>query len=134
MVDEAGERFVDEGEDAVLLTYAKFGRVILNRPHSIAFQIFDAKVKSLIMPFYESVKPIVANTMKELADGLGVDSIKLQRTIGEYNKAVASSGSSNSTILALSAAMMSLIMQSTDLTPEPCSSNVVGNSFFDVLR
>ena len=91
MVDEAAERFVDEGEDAVLLTYAKFGRTVLNRPHSIAFQIFDAKVKSLIMPFYESVKPIVANTIEELAKRLTVDPTKLQQTIEEYNKAVSNS-------------------------------------------
>jgi tricarballylate dehydrogenase len=88
MVDQSGVRFVDEGEDFVLLTYAKYGKTVLNRPQSIAYQMFDAKVKNLIMPFYEAAEPIVANTIEELADGLEVDPTRLRQTIEEYNKSV----------------------------------------------
>src|SRR5271167_955101 len=48
MINRAGVRFVDEGEDQALFTYAKFGGMILNQPRAIAYQIFDAKVTGLL--------------------------------------------------------------------------------------
>ncbi|MGA2412060.1 MAG: FAD-binding protein, partial [Candidatus Binataceae bacterium] len=44
MINRLGLRFVDEGEDQALFTYAKFGGAILNQPGGVAWQIFDAKV------------------------------------------------------------------------------------------
>ena len=43
MLNRLGQRFVDEGEDQNLFTYAKFGGTILNQPGAVAWQIFDAK-------------------------------------------------------------------------------------------
>jgi tricarballylate dehydrogenase len=39
MVNNTGERFVDEGVDLRNFTYAKFDREILQQPGSFAFQI-----------------------------------------------------------------------------------------------
>ena len=44
MLNQQGLRFVDEGEDQNLFTYAKFGGIILNQPGTVAWQIFDSKV------------------------------------------------------------------------------------------
>ena len=41
MINRKGRRFVDEGEDGALFTYAKFGRAILAEPGAKAYQIFD---------------------------------------------------------------------------------------------
>ena len=43
MVNTNGERFVDEGEDFQVYTYAKTGRRILAQPGQIAYQIYDQK-------------------------------------------------------------------------------------------
>ena len=36
MINRLGLRFVDEGEDQALFTYAKFGGMILNQPGGVA--------------------------------------------------------------------------------------------------
>ena len=41
MINRAGRRFVDEGEDLGFYTYAKYGGEILRQPGSLAWQIFD---------------------------------------------------------------------------------------------
>jgi tricarballylate dehydrogenase len=48
MLNKQGLRFVDEGEDQNLYTYAKFGGIILNQPGGIAWQIFDHKTVELL--------------------------------------------------------------------------------------
>ncbi len=52
MVNARGQRFVDEGADFRNYTYAKYGREILAQPGQIAWQIFDAKVTSLLRDEY----------------------------------------------------------------------------------
>jgi len=88
MVNELGERFVDEGEDFQLFTYAKFGSIILKQPHGIAFQIFDQKTKDLISTHYANATPIIANTIEELAKEIGIDPKRLKKTVEEFNAAV----------------------------------------------
>jgi tricarballylate dehydrogenase len=48
MINKLGLRFVDEGEDQALFTYARFGGAILSQPGAIAYQIFDAKATDLL--------------------------------------------------------------------------------------
>ncbi len=95
MVNVAGERFVDEGENVKLFTYAKTGRAVLAQPQGIAFQIFDAKVTHLLEPRYKTAAPIVAQTLEELADGIvarwpeaGFDRTRFLETMRTYNAAV----------------------------------------------
>ena len=48
IVNRDGQRFVDEGADFRNYTYAKYGRLILEQPGSVAFQIFDARLRPLL--------------------------------------------------------------------------------------
>lgn len=88
MVNMNGERFVDEGEDFQVYTYAKTGRRILAQPGQIAYQIYDQKTVPLLRSTYMRARPVTANSVEELADGLGIDQVRLRRTIDEFNKAV----------------------------------------------
>lgn len=86
MLNRKGKRFVDEGEDGALFTYAKFGRAILAEPGAKAYQIFDSKVIHLLEPRYETSAPIKADTIEALIAQLDIeDKAQAVRTIEEYN-------------------------------------------------
>ena len=87
MVNTNGARFVDEGEDFQVYTYAKTGRRILAQPGQIAYQIYDQKTVPLLRSTYMRARPMIAHTVEELAAGLGIDPPRLRRTIDEFNKA-----------------------------------------------
>lgn len=87
MINQLGLRFVDEGEDQALFTYAKFGGAILSQPRGIAYQIFDAKVVELLEPRYSTSQPIVADTLEELVRRLDVNHETAMRTLDEFNAA-----------------------------------------------
>jgi len=87
MVNVNAERFVDEGSDEVWLTYAKTGSAIRSQPQALAFQLFDTKTEHLLEPRYSTGTPIVADTIEELADKLGLDPATLRTTIDTYNAA-----------------------------------------------
>ena len=89
MVNERGERFVDEGENQVWLTYAKTGSAILRQPHARAYQIFDQKTIKLIEPRYQTGTPVVGATLAELAKLLSLPEATLARTIADFNAATA---------------------------------------------
>ncbi|HEX3501534.1 MAG TPA: FAD-dependent tricarballylate dehydrogenase TcuA, partial [Stellaceae bacterium] len=91
MVNARGERFVDEGADFRNYTYAKYGHVILAQPGQFAWQIFDAKVLSMLRDEYRirQVTKARADTLEELVTKLdGVDPANCLQTIEAYNKAV----------------------------------------------
>jgi tricarballylate dehydrogenase len=91
IVNRAGKRFVDEGEDTADKTYAKFGRIIaLTQPGGIAYLIFDAKSKDHVDPMYEGPEkgPLEALTVEELATNLSIAPAKLRATLAEFNRAV----------------------------------------------
>ncbi|MBI2859329.1 MAG: FAD-dependent tricarballylate dehydrogenase TcuA [Chloroflexi bacterium] len=88
MVNADGDRFVDEGEDIRTQTYAKYGQAVLNQPGGVAFQIFDSKTKDLLVARYETGNCTRTNSIEELADGLGIDTERLTRTVKEYNASV----------------------------------------------
>jgi tricarballylate dehydrogenase len=91
MLNRAGRRFVDEGEDGALFTYAKFGRAILAQPGAKAWQIFDSKVLHLLEPRYSTSKPIVADTIEELVAQLDIeDKRQAVATVAAYNAAARS--------------------------------------------
>jgi tricarballylate dehydrogenase len=88
MLNKRGKRFLDEGEDTALFTYAKFGRAILAEPGAKAYQIFDSKVVHLLEPRYQTSKPITADTLEGLLAQLDIDDkAEALRTLDEYNKA-----------------------------------------------
>ncbi|MGI6855135.1 FAD-dependent tricarballylate dehydrogenase TcuA [Mesorhizobium sp. 1B3] len=86
MLNRKGRRFVDEGEDAALFTYAKFGRAILAEPGAKAWQIFDSKVLHLLEPRYSTSQPVVAASLDDLVRKLDFeDPDKALRTLRDYN-------------------------------------------------
>ena len=90
IVNVEGRRFVDEGADFRNYTYAKYGREILYQPQRAAFQLFDGKTVHLLRDEYSipQASVVKANTIEELAGGLGVDRDGLVRTVAEFNRAV----------------------------------------------
>jgi len=95
MVNLDGERFVDEGEDFNLFTYAKTGYEILKQRASVAFQVFDQKTVPLLEKRYKTGRPVEADSIPALADAirerfphLGFNKEKFIRTVEEFNAAV----------------------------------------------
>jgi tricarballylate dehydrogenase len=88
MINRKGRRFVDEGEDQNLYTYAKFGRAILAEPGAKGYQLFDSKVLHLLEPRYSTSTPIVAESMRELLAQLDIDDKEQAlKTVEEFNAA-----------------------------------------------
>ena len=91
MVNNRGERFLDEGADFRNYTYAKYGAEILAQPQQTAWQIFDAKVTAMLRDEYRirEVTRVQADDLEALAAKMdGVDAAGLLTTIDEFNKAV----------------------------------------------
>ena len=91
VVNNRGERFLDEGADFRNYTYAKYGARILAQPDGVAFQVFDAttrpqlRVEEYDMP---GASEVVADTLEELAAGMGVDAAALRRTVDGFNAGI----------------------------------------------
>ena len=86
MINRPGRRFVDEGEDMQLYTYAKFGGEILRQPGSLAWQIFDQKAVDMLEGRYRTSDPITADTLDGLVAKLDLDDHpQALRTLREYN-------------------------------------------------
>ena len=62
----------------------------MNQPKRVAFQIFDEKVKHLLRDeyFIPQVTMVEAETIEQLANGLGISKDGLIKTIKEYNACV----------------------------------------------
>jgi tricarballylate dehydrogenase len=88
MVNRNGERFVDEGEDSVGSTYAKFGKEILKQPGAVAFQIFDRKVIPLLRVEYQDAVKVESNSLEELAEELDINVEQFVATVKEFNQGV----------------------------------------------
>ena len=91
MVNANGKRFLDEGADIRNYTYAKYGRMVLEQPGQLAYQIYDSKWLNNLFDTYRGkhVSKIRANTLEELADKLeDVNRDQLLKTIKEFNAAV----------------------------------------------
>ena len=93
MLNRAGDRFCDEGEDVGMYTYAKYGAEILRQPGSLAWQIFDQKTVHLLEARYSTSEPISADTLEELVAQLVIDDRdRAMRTLDAYNEAACDAG------------------------------------------
>ena len=91
VVNVNGERFLDEGADFRNYTYAKYGAEVLRQPEGIAVQIFDARSATMLRTIdYEApgATRVDADTLGELAERLGIDGERLERTVREFNAAI----------------------------------------------
>ncbi len=89
LVDRDGQRFVDEGEDEVWLTYAKTGWAIRAQQGARGWQIFDQQTAHLLEPRYATGIPVEADTLDDLAAKLGVATDGLRATVADFNAACA---------------------------------------------
>jgi tricarballylate dehydrogenase len=90
LVNSSGRRFIDEGEQYYLHTYAKTGAAILAQPNAYAVQIFDQKTVGFLQPRYSTQTPVVADTIEDLAQQLGLPTEALMDTVINFNAAVPS--------------------------------------------
>lgn len=95
MVNQDGDRFVDEGADMRNYTYAMIGRKILQQPGQIAFQVWDSRTIPWLRE--EEYRPgvtrhLTGQTLEELADRCGEVGLgnkgKFLSVIAEYNASV----------------------------------------------
>jgi tricarballylate dehydrogenase len=85
VVNRNGERFYDEGEDFWPKRYAIWGRLVAQQPAQIAYSIIDAKAIGRFMPpVFPGAK---ADSLRALAQQLGLDEAAAVRTVDEYNAA-----------------------------------------------
>lgn len=91
MVNNRGERFVDEGSDLQTFTYAKIGREILAQPGLAAWQVFDQRAVPFLRDEYRirKITKAAGATLEELAEKMyGVDKERFLKTVRDYNAAV----------------------------------------------
>lgn len=91
MLNSKGQRFLDEGINFRNYTYAQFGRALLNQPGGFAYQVFDAKVDSLLYSEYRfwDASFIESDTLEGLVDQMeAVDKEAALQTLLSYNEAV----------------------------------------------
>ena len=85
VVNKHAKRFYDEGEDFWPKRYAIWGRLTALQPGQIAYSVIDAKAIGRFMP------PVFpgerADSLRELAQKLGVDPATFEATVQEYNAA-----------------------------------------------
>ncbi len=85
MVNLDGNRFTDEGTGFAEQTFVQIGSDILAQKRNRAFQIFDQRALSHLEPRYGGSTPFKANSMKELANLLGINPEVLCTTVDRFN-------------------------------------------------
>lgn len=98
VVNQLGQRFIDEGRDFRNYTYSKMGAEVLKQPGGTAWQVFDATVLPLLPEEYRVPRAarFESDTIEELAAKLdGIDQQRFLRTIAEFNSAVDETASFN---------------------------------------
>ena len=91
IVNRDGKRFLDEGADFRNYTYAKYGKEILKQPGSVAYQIYDAKLRPMLRTEEYDMPDISvesADTIEQLAEKIGVNREAFAETIREYNEGI----------------------------------------------
>lgn len=91
LVNRDGDRFLDEGADFRNYTYAKYGKVVLAQPGSVAWQVFDAELRPQLRTEEYDMPGIsveTADTIAELAEKIGVPADALTRTVTEFNESI----------------------------------------------
>ncbi len=86
VVNRAGERFYDEGEDFWPKRYAIWGKLIADQPGQVAYSIVDSQAMGLFLP--SVFPPFVAPSLPELGEALGLPAAAVCETVQRYNASV----------------------------------------------
>lgn len=90
-VNEAAERFYDEGNNTWDNTFEKVGYEIWKNQNQKAFWIADAKtlrIPGIELGWLSDLAPERADTLQELAERFGLDPARLATTVAEFNASV----------------------------------------------
>jgi tricarballylate dehydrogenase len=90
VVNAAGDRFYDEGEDLWPKRYAIWGKLIADQPGHAAYAIFDAKAAGRFIP--SAFRPLSAGSIEALAVQLGLDAGAVARTVERFNASMPPGG------------------------------------------
>ena len=85
VVNKQAQRFYDEGEDVWPKRYAVWGRLIAAQSDQVGYVIIDSKSLDLFMP--SVFPPIRANTIKEMAEKMGLSTDAFAQTVDQFNAA-----------------------------------------------
>lgn len=85
VVNREARRFHDEGEDFWPKRYAIWGRLVAQQPGQVGYSIIDAKAIGRFMP--PVFDGVVAQSLPELAQKLGLDEATFMQTLNHYNAA-----------------------------------------------
>ncbi|GAA1234818.1 FAD-dependent tricarballylate dehydrogenase TcuA [Prauserella halophila] len=91
IVNREGRRFLDEGADFRNLTYAKYGKEVLQQPGAVAWQIFDARLRPMLRSEEYEVPGVgehISSSLGELADQAGIERSGLLDTVATFNKSI----------------------------------------------
>jgi len=89
LVNNRGQRFVDEAPGSTDETYESVAREIPSQPNGIAYVVVDAKIEDVPnyrIVIYTEQPAIEAATLPELAGKLGIAAAGLEATVASYNK------------------------------------------------
>ncbi len=92
LVNERGERFVDEARGPIDAWYERTTRDIQAQPRGIAWMVLDAEgmaVPNIKTAIRTEEAPVTADTIGALATKLGIDPATLEATVAAYNEACA---------------------------------------------
>jgi tricarballylate dehydrogenase len=91
VVNTAGRRIYDEGEELWPKRYAIWGRLVAQQPDQLAYVVLDARTLPRFIP--PMFPPITAPTLPDLARALdaqfGLDQAQFLATVDAYNRAAA---------------------------------------------
>ena len=92
MINQDGERFIDEGETWRGLTYAKTGKAILEQKQQMAYQLFDTKHRNAgVLNKYKNPTNYVSNSLSGLASKLKIGNINdFLSNINNFNNSISS--------------------------------------------
>ena len=89
VLNSAGLRFYDEGEDLWPKRYAIWGKLVARQPGHVAFSIFDSESLGRFIPPF--MPPVRAESLEDLVDELShhglLDPGRALETVREYNAA-----------------------------------------------
>ena len=88
LINRDGQRFVDEGPGPWVKNYSRMGKAIMRQPGCEAFEIFDQRTAARVADeFAGAAVPVVAHTIGELAERIGVPADRLAYTLETFNRA-----------------------------------------------
>ncbi len=91
LVNVNGERFIDEGMDEISGSFEYMSRATFRQPEHKAFVIFDRRaisIPTMAKDIKTSIPPYEAQSVKALAELIGVDPERLGRTVSTFNAAI----------------------------------------------